>query len=121
MINARATSCELIATWQDAAASFALIGELDLNTAHDVRQEVIRSLARGPQTVTLDVSALRFVDSTGIHALLQIESACNAAGARLLLDGPSSQLRRVLATFGLSGHFQLAAEPSRGVHLPVQP
>lgn len=85
-------------------AVIALAGELDVNTASQVTDEVSQLLAGGELTaVTIDVSRLTFVDSTGLRAILAGRENLQAAGATLALDGASGVVERVLEMTGLRG------------------
>ena len=48
-----------------AAAWVRPVGELDLDTAHDVEQQLAGLRADGCERLVLDLRGLRFMDSTG--------------------------------------------------------
>jgi anti-sigma B factor antagonist len=73
-----------------------LAGELDIATA-DLLTAMIKELIRiGHTTLVLDVSGLRFCDSTGLEALLQSHDEAWKAGGSLRLVGVHGVLERVL-------------------------
>ncbi len=83
-------------------------GELDLGQAEKAERAAIEGLARsesGP--LILDLSGLRFCDSSGIRALLRIDAEAKQGGRSIVLRAPDPQLQRVLDLVGLSGHFTI--------------
>jgi anti-anti-sigma factor len=49
----------------------AVCGELDIATAPQLREHASRELADHVEIVLLDLSDVTFIDSTGLHALLE--------------------------------------------------
>jgi anti-anti-sigma factor len=75
-----------------------LAGELDLSNV-DLLQAVIEPLIdTQPARLTFDLSALRFMDSSGIALLLRSLGRVDTVAIRQ----PSSTVRRVLETTGVS-------------------
>jgi anti-anti-sigma factor len=73
---------------------FFLGGELDMSVDTQLREAVADAVrAGGP--ILFDLSALMFLDSTGIHAFLSIAKALGDGGC-VLLHAPSDGVRRVL-------------------------
>jgi anti-sigma B factor antagonist len=79
-----------------------LIGDLDLSTLEAFRSGV--DDLTGPADVTLDLSELAFIDSSGIRAMLQVHLALRAEGRRLVLLAPTPFVRRVFDTLELAGN-----------------
>lgn len=77
-----------------------LAGEVDLATAAAFHAEVTERLAQGP--VVLDLSGLRFMDSSGILALDRILREAQREGWRLtILADLQDAVRAVLDMTGL--------------------
>jgi anti-anti-sigma factor len=72
-----------------------LEGELDLYTAPGLREALQPECAEGGRLV-LEVSAVEFVDSSGLNTLLGLYHDTTAAGGTFELVGASASLRRVL-------------------------
>lgn len=76
--------------------TFALTGELDLASAPTL-QGAIASLTaamNGTRAITLDLSRLQFIDSTGLHAILTTQELCQANGYEFsLVPGPRNVQR----------------------------
>jgi anti-anti-sigma factor len=87
--------------------TFFLGGELDMETAPALEQAVLPSAeAGGP--IVLDLSAVSFVDSTGLRAFLRIAQALGDRGC-VILHAPRERVRRVLdlVRIGDFGHFHV--------------
>lgn len=72
-------------------------GDLDLSSADKLSDAVRTTLAgdHGAQ-VALDLSGVRFIDSSGINALIEIRNATQQADVGLCLLKPSSRVVEVL-------------------------
>jgi anti-sigma B factor antagonist len=71
-----------------------LIGELDLDGAPRLEEELLRAEASDAAAIIVDLGALEFIDSTGIRLLLMAAERCQADGRLTLLKGPR-QVHRV--------------------------
>jgi anti-sigma B factor antagonist len=69
-------------------ATVHVSGELDMATANDLIEGVRRSLLRGPGDLTLDLSGLSFMDSTGLLALLDLSKQLEGRGRLIVLSSP---------------------------------
>lgn len=78
----------------------ALSGEVDLSNADQVPQAV-SALAPSEGDLVLDVSGLRFIDSTGVRLLLSLASDRGQRGGNLVLERPAGVVRRVLGLMGI--------------------
>jgi anti-anti-sigma factor len=87
----------------EGVARVQLAGELDVNTAPLVADQLTRLVAEGVTSVVVDVANLTFVDSTGLRAILAGREKLQAEGASLVLEGASGVVERVLDMTGLRG------------------
>lgn len=79
-----------------------LTGELDADEAENLCKTLTGALNRyAPATVSLDASALTFVDSGGIRALLQCRDLTDQAGSHLSLTNVHPHAYQVLEITGL--------------------
>lgn len=77
----------------------AVAGEVDIGCADDVKRE-ITAAATGADAV-VDLSALEFVDSTGIRLLVELRREAEADGRRLRYVDPAPRVLRLLDMTGL--------------------
>jgi anti-sigma B factor antagonist len=78
-----------------------LEGELDLSVASDLEKEIIRTIDRAPQGVSIDLTDVSFLDSSSVRALLRASEAADDAGKKLRVSGASGITRRVLELTGV--------------------
>jgi anti-sigma B factor antagonist len=84
---------------EGADGRFRLSGELDLAGADGLMQQVRPAIERGGD-VTLDLSDLTFMDSSGIHAVVMIAKELDGKGS-LVLHSPKGEVANVLALTGV--------------------
>lgn len=85
----------------DGFLRLSVRGELDLATAPELENALADSLGHG-RGVRLDLSALRFIDSTGIQLLIGTLLDARAAGRPFELDpNLSTSVARVLEISGV--------------------
>jgi anti-sigma B factor antagonist len=88
----------------DGALVVRLRGELDLYNAHLVRQTLQKAAADEPTRLVLDLSAVEFIDSTGLGVLIEARTML-ADRDTFLLVSPGLEARRALAISGLDRLF----------------
>ncbi len=82
-------------------------GEIDLAVAGRFGQELETLVGNSGGTGVVDLSAVGFIDSSGVRELLKARSAALSAGGELLLLNPSTACRRVLEISGVIGEFSV--------------
>jgi anti-anti-sigma factor len=88
---------EIVETGQPRA--FRLIGELDISTAQTLGALLDREVEEHGD-ISLDLSELTFIDSSGIRVLLRATDQLTGRG-RLLLLSPTSSVRHIFSLMGL--------------------
>jgi anti-sigma B factor antagonist len=90
----------------DEVAVVTLEGEVDLYTAPEFKEVLLRGIDEGARHVIVDLSGVTFVDSTALGVLV--------GGGKRLLDSGSlgivcsdDRIRRILEIAGLAGVFAL--------------
>jgi anti-anti-sigma factor len=88
-----------------------LRGEIDVDTAGEVRDSVAEVLSRSrPTQINLNLRLVSFIDSVGISALVAGFQTAQVSGVKLLVTEPSRFVHRQLWVTGLLGLFG-APEP----------
>ena len=77
-----------------------LIGELDMATVTQLETAFESVSGDGP--VTLDLSQLTFIDSSGLHAIMDFARSRNGSSP-LILASPSATAKRAMEIAGLEG------------------
>jgi anti-anti-sigma factor len=96
-------------------AVLSVSGELDLSNAMDLRVAIESAAARAFE-VWLDLSALKFMDSSGLHALTEARLRLIEANKRLTVICPQGPVLRVLALTGFDRVFDIHASRSAANH-----
>ncbi len=87
-----------IATTDDPRG-LRLTGEIDLATVNELTA-ALEPLVREGGDITLDLSEVRFLGSSGAQVLIRALDALDGRG-RLVLTHPGSSVRRLLEVMGL--------------------
>ncbi len=84
----------------------SVAGELDLATAPELRAALDVAEDGEAQAITLDLSGVTFMDSTGVAVLVEYTARSRADGDRIrILAGPA--VARVLEVSGTGAHLPL--------------
>ena len=75
-------------------------GEVDMGTVGQVREQLEHVTASGARRVVLDLRGMTFLDSTGLHLVLEADAASRAQGWEFGLIGGPADVQRV---FDLTG------------------
>jgi anti-sigma B factor antagonist len=76
-------------------------GELDLATVGDVRNQIAELLDVGWRDVLIDLREVTFMDTSGVHALLDADQRARDESVRLAVvvePGPVRELLRITGT-----------------------
>jgi len=84
----------------------SLAGELDLYNAHVVRDALLEAAAESPERLVVDLSDVRFIDSTALGVLIETRTKMTNRRA-FLLAAPGLETRRALQISGLDRHFSV--------------
>jgi anti-sigma B factor antagonist len=87
------------------AAVLRLLGELDLAAVEPLQDELDRLCSNRLSMLTVDLSELDFVDSTGLHLLMRLRTRCERQqlGLRFIPGPPAVQ--RLFRITGTDVHF----------------
>ena len=100
-------------------ARVAVIGEVDLATANQLRDRLFVVLHdQAPAVVDVDLAGVSFLDCAGISVLVAVRNHALDAGQQVYLSRPASKIRRLLEITGLFDLFTAPmSEPS---HPPLE-
>jgi anti-anti-sigma factor len=98
----RRTGLELEKCGEAERVSILLRGELDIESADRLQQTLARMFTAGRvERLTLDLSELAFIDSTGLAAVVYASKLCERCGCELaVIRGPDT-VQQVFALTGL--------------------
>ncbi|WP_075779751.1 STAS domain-containing protein [Streptomyces acidiscabies] len=103
-------------------------GELDLVTSTSLRRRVHDEVAEGRHLLVLDLSGVRFCDSSGVGVLIAARRLLRSCGGRLRLvlpagGGQDAHVNKVFGALGVRRLFDVYAsldEATTGEELPSQ-
>jgi anti-anti-sigma factor len=89
----------------------ALIGEIDMATAGELRAAADRSLLDPPSRVVLDFAGVTFCDSQGLSTLISLNRQVASVGSQLVLANIGDFMGRLLEITGLRAVFEVEDQP----------
>jgi anti-sigma B factor antagonist len=84
----------------------SVTGELDAATAPQLAAALQALIDDGATVIVLDAAHVEFVDSTGLRSIIHAGNQLADAGGRLLIEGMSGAVQRVLEVSGLIEHYR---------------
>lgn len=111
-------SAQFQCTWTTDGSDTAwihLAGEIDLATAPELQATLAEAQGHA-RLVVADLRDLTFIDSSGIHLLLDADEAARRSSGHFVLIRGAANVERVLAIAGVAERLQIvdaaAAEPA---------
>lgn len=86
---------------QQFSVVMRLSGEADLSTLGQLRDALNDQISGGARQLTIDLSGLRFADSSSIRAFTDAHLALRAQGGILELVHPQPNVARILVLLGI--------------------
>ena len=107
----------LVVQDEPAGTIVAVTGELDLLSAPQLRAALDALVGANPRHIAIDLTATTFMDSAGVHALLDArDRASDRAGGHLAVICGGGPVRRVIESLGLTEALNVV--PSIDVYRP---
>jgi anti-anti-sigma factor len=100
-----ASGLRILVTEQGTTTTIALAGEWDLAQHDAARHAIQTALARRPERVLLDLARLTFMDSTGIHGVIELARAATRLSISLVVIPGPRAVQRLFDLCGLSNAF----------------
>lgn len=82
-------------------------GEVDLYTAPKLRERLDEAIDAGRRALTLDLSEMDFIDSTGLGVLVGAQKRLRETGGAIVLRNPSRSTSKILEIAGLTQLFTI--------------
>jgi anti-sigma B factor antagonist len=99
---------------QQFSVVMRLSGEADLSTLGQLRDALNDQISGGARRLTVDLSGLRFADSSSIRALTDAHLALRAQGGTLELVDPQPNVARILVLLGIDQVLTVRPQPDSG-------
>jgi anti-sigma B factor antagonist len=91
----------------ESIAVVTLAGEVDLYTAPEFREVLLRGIDQGARHVIVDLSSVTFIDSTALGVLVGGGKRLRSPNSSLLIVCGLDGIRRILEIAGLAGVFTI--------------
>ncbi len=83
-----------------------VVGHIDLSSSPALRRTLLDSL-KGAQQLAINLSAVKYIDSSGIASLLEVLKEARQTNKRFILLGLTAAVREVLQLTRLTGVFEI--------------
>ena len=98
--------CEIGKAGSGADSVLTVRGDIDLASAPDFETSLRTALDQSPSSITIDLTGLTFIDSSGLRVLVSLSKEAQSRGATLGLRNVPRHAQRVLDITGLSEWFE---------------
>lgn len=85
----------------------AVSGEVDVYSAPALKDKITELIESGQETLVVDLSAVAFLDSTGLGALVEARAATTEAGGSMPLVCNQERILKLFTITGLDGVFSI--------------
>jgi anti-anti-sigma factor len=104
-----------------STAVLAVSGELDLISRPALEHAIDRLSESDLELVIVDLRGLEFMDSTGLHALVQAHNQAQESGRRFALVRGREQVQRLFDLTGVSDSLTVVDAPDQLLEVPGAP
>ena len=80
---------------------FKLVGEVDISNAHLFKKQLETALAEKRQNITIDLTELSYIDSTGLGVIIGAYGSIQKDGYTIKLLNPKESIKKLLRISGL--------------------
>jgi anti-sigma B factor antagonist len=92
-------------------------GHIDIGTSPDLRRTMLGCL-KGSDRLAVNLSAVRYIDSSGIASLLEVLKEARNSKKKFVLFGLTAAVREVLQLTRLTGVFEIYESEDEAVSGP---
>lgn len=85
----------------------SVAGEVDVSNAHEMGDVLDELVAQGARKVDVDLSAVPYIDSTGIGVLVGAAHRISEADGEMTISKPQPNVLRVLTLLGVGTEFHV--------------
>lgn len=92
---------------REGAAIVVLAGEVDFNQSHKLLDALNVVVERRPQRLVVDLSAVEYMDSSGLGTLVKVFQQVNAYKGKMVLVGMNERVRSAFQITRLDQFFAI--------------
>ncbi len=93
----------------DGWPAVSATGELNISTAPELREALVKHLRRREPLVVLNLSGLQFMDTSGLATLIEAHLQAERYGGKLALVGLQPRIKEVLDVTHVTALFHIFA------------
>jgi len=90
------TSVTTVESGSEPYTLVELVGEADVTNSDALREVLEVEVAKQPHSLIIDLSRLRFMDSSALHVILRANRAMDRQGGVVALAGPREPVAKML-------------------------
>ena len=90
-------------------------GAIDITNSVELREVMLKQAEEGTRAVVLDMNAVRYVDSSGLSALVSVATALEKSQGLMVLCNVDAAVMKVLEMTRLTEYFQLETSRATAV------
>jgi anti-anti-sigma factor len=90
------TSVATVESGSEPYTLVELVGEADVTNSDSLREVLDAEVAKQPRTLIIDLSGLRFMDSSALHVILRANRAMDRDGGVVALASPRDPVAKML-------------------------
>lgn len=98
---------QISARRREKVTIFDLSGDVDFANSRQLRESVFREIQENRTSHVVNLSAVRYIDSSGVASLVEALKASRNLGVRFILFGLSTPARKVLQLSRLIKVFEI--------------
>ena len=99
-----------VAVCSAPALVIEICGEIDIQSAPELRDELLRVIRRYGPRLALDLAGVRFMDCAGLNVLLATRRRARLEGGSVRVIQASPQVLRMISLLGLEKEFALGGQ-----------
>jgi len=81
--------------------------DIDMHRSNDFQQGLMEVLGQGPERIVVDLTAVSYMDSSGVASLVKLLSRCSRQKVALKLAGMTRRVRSVFEITKLDTVFEI--------------
>lgn len=92
-----------------------VVGQIDMGSSPVLRKTLLDSL-KSTESVAINLSAVRYIDSSGIASLLEVFKAARSSEKRFVMFGVTGAVLQVLQLTRLTGIFEICDTEEQAIN-----
>ena len=83
---------------------------VDITNSGELRDTMLAQIEEGARTIVVDLSAVRYVDSSGLSSMVNVATTVEKNNGHIVLCGLDPSVRKVLEMTRLTEYFQITED-----------